>query len=201
MTPEAERELLEVAGTVGRVLEDVSAAAYVVDGDGVFRWLNRRAIELIGNAVGKRFATVVAPDDLNHARCQFAKKLIGSASSTDYLVSVMANGNGRVPLRITSAPIRTSDHRIVGVFGLAWPAEPDVAEAAEPVHAESDEILTPRQHEVLRLLDRGAGTGEIAASLGVAEETARNHIRRLLARLGVHSRLAAVAAGRSRGLI
>ena len=53
--------------------------------------------------------------------------------------------------------------------------------------------LTARQQEVLALLADGASTGRIAAELGIAEDTARNHIRFLLGELGVHTRLEAVA--------
>ncbi len=53
--------------------------------------------------------------------------------------------------------------------------------------------LTPRQQEVLELLARGASTRRIADELGIAEDTARNHIRFLLSELGVHTRLEAVA--------
>jgi DNA-binding NarL/FixJ family response regulator len=42
---------------------------------------------------------------------------------------------------------------------------------------------------------------QIATTLGLAEETVRNHIRQLLRRLGVHTRLAAVAHARREGLI
>ncbi|HEY0414835.1 MAG TPA: LuxR C-terminal-related transcriptional regulator [Gaiellaceae bacterium] len=41
----------------------------------------------------------------------------------------------------------------------------------------------------------------MAEELGVAEDTLRNHVRQLLRRLGVHSRLAAVVEGRRRGLL
>jgi LuxR family maltose regulon positive regulatory protein len=52
---------------------------------------------------------------------------------------------------------------------------------------------------VLRLLEQGRSTKQIAAELHVSTETVRNHIRRLFRALGVHSRLEAVAAGRSLG--
>jgi DNA-binding CsgD family transcriptional regulator len=62
-------------------------------------------------------------------------------------------------------------------------------------------VLTPRQREVLQLLAEGLDTGEIAERLGVAPETARNHIRGLLGRLEAHSRLEAVVFARRRGLL
>ena len=56
--------------------------------------------------------------------------------------------------------------------------------------------LTPRQAEVLRLLERGHSTHQIARELHLSIETVRNHIRHLLRALGVHSRIEAVAMAR-----
>jgi DNA-binding NarL/FixJ family response regulator len=56
--------------------------------------------------------------------------------------------------------------------------------------------LTPRQAEILRLLERGHSTNQIAHELHLSLETVRNHIRHLLRALGVHSRLEAVAVAR-----
>ncbi len=53
--------------------------------------------------------------------------------------------------------------------------------------------LTGRQREVLRLLATGASTQTIAKKLFISPMTARNHIQHILTKLGVHSRLAAVA--------
>jgi DNA-binding CsgD family transcriptional regulator len=67
--------------------------------------------------------------------------------------------------------------------------------------ARQEAQLTPRQAEVLQLLGEGLSTEAIASRLGVAVETARNHIRAVLRGLDVHSRLEAVVAGRERGLL
>lgn len=60
-------------------------------------------------------------------------------------------------------------------------------------------VLSARQQEVLELLADGVPAREIAARLGLAEATVRNHIRLILRKLGCHSQLEAVAvAFRSR---
>ena len=61
--------------------------------------------------------------------------------------------------------------------------------------------LTPRQHEVLRLLGQGLTTGEIADRLVCAHATVRNHVQAILVRLGCRSRLAAVVEAQRLGLI
>jgi DNA-binding NarL/FixJ family response regulator len=61
--------------------------------------------------------------------------------------------------------------------------------------------LTPRQQQVLGLLADGVPAKLIAARLGVAEATVRNHIRAVLAALETHSQLEAIAKARRLELI
>jgi DNA-binding NarL/FixJ family response regulator len=53
--------------------------------------------------------------------------------------------------------------------------------------------LTRRELEILRLLTEGVSTAEAAQRLHVSQSTVRNHVQNLLSKLGVHSRLEAVA--------
>jgi two-component system nitrate/nitrite response regulator NarL len=53
--------------------------------------------------------------------------------------------------------------------------------------------LTAREEEVLDRLARGASTDALACSLHVSPATARTHVHNVLAKLGVHTRLEAVA--------
>jgi DNA-binding NarL/FixJ family response regulator len=52
--------------------------------------------------------------------------------------------------------------------------------------------LTDREHEVLRLLSRGASNAEIAGSLNVGEATVKTHVGNIFAKLGVRDRAAAI---------
>lgn len=61
--------------------------------------------------------------------------------------------------------------------------------------------LTHRQRQVLTLLADGVPAKVIAARLGLAEATVRNHIRAILVALGTHSQLEAIAKARRRQLI
>ncbi len=61
--------------------------------------------------------------------------------------------------------------------------------------------LTPRETDVLALLAEGADTAAIASQLLIGTSTVRNHIQRILHKLGVHSRLEAVACAREHGLL
>jgi len=53
--------------------------------------------------------------------------------------------------------------------------------------------LTGREREVLTGLMAAQDTAGIARALGVAPSTARTHLQNVLVRLGVHTRLQAVA--------
>lgn len=57
--------------------------------------------------------------------------------------------------------------------------------------------LTSREREVLAMLADGRSTGGIADSIGVSAATVRSHIQSVFGKLGVHSRLRAVAIYRT----
>jgi DNA-binding NarL/FixJ family response regulator len=57
--------------------------------------------------------------------------------------------------------------------------------------------LSSREWEVLDLLVAGCGTREIALDLHLAPETVRSHVKRILRKLGAHSRAEAVTRARA----
>jgi PAS domain S-box-containing protein len=178
-------------------LEHVGVPAYVVDLRSRFRWLNQAARAVFGDLTGRRLAEAVAPEDVHAARAIFARTLIGDDHAPSVLRVLAADGQ-RIAVKVTSVPF-WEDGEIAGVFGLACLAgvrKPDAECAPSAAPA-----LTPRQLEVLVSLADGLGTAEIAARLGVAEETARNHLRGLFRELGVHSRLEAVVQAYRLGLL
>jgi PAS domain S-box-containing protein len=61
--------------------------------------------------------------------------------------------------------------------------------------------LTNRELEVLSLLAQGCSTDDMARSLSISPSTARNHIRNILQKLRVHSRLEAVVQAYKQGLV
>lgn len=61
--------------------------------------------------------------------------------------------------------------------------------------------LTRRELEILRLMAQGAGTKTLAERLHISSATVRNHVQNMLGKLGVHSRLQAVAYAMSHGLV
>ena len=63
------------------------------------------------------------------------------------------------------------------------------------------EALTNRESDVLRLFARGQSNRQIALSLGVSETTAKTHVRSILGKLGVTSRLQATLYALHTGLV
>jgi two-component system, NarL family, nitrate/nitrite response regulator NarL len=61
---------------------------------------------------------------------------------------------------------------------------------AAPVgRAPSLDVLTPREHEIVRAILRGASNGAIASDFGVNPQTVRNHLSAIYLKLGVSTRL------------
>ena len=82
--------------------------------------------------------------------------------------------------------------------GLSSRALDGAAPASEP---SGGPRLTAREREVLQRLVSGERTQTIAAGMGVSYSTARTHVQNLLHKLGVHSRLEAVAFALGHSLV
>jgi DNA-binding NarL/FixJ family response regulator len=63
------------------------------------------------------------------------------------------------------------------------------------------ELLTDREHDVLRLMARGATNAEIGATLFVAEATVKTHVGSIFGKLGVRDRAAAIVFAYDHGVV
>src|SRR5262245_36885834 len=162
---------LAVGGDVEQALTGIPVPSYVLDTTGVVRWINPAAERLLGDVRGRHFTSVVAPEDSRRARELFSQKVVGTAPATEATGVFVSTTGERVAVEISAAPLKSGE-RVVGVFGL-FEGRPDDPPAALP-------HLTPRQVEVLRLLEQGRSTKQIAAELHLSTETVRNYVRGLL---------------------
>ena len=165
------------------VLEHINVPSYLIEANGIIRWVNPAARRLVGDVAGRQFTSVVAPENTRRARELFARKIVGGTSATDAGVAIIDRQGNRLGVEITSVPVFDGEH-VVGVFG-------QVSDVLEEPHAHPDLPLTPRQAEVLELLERGRSTRQIAEELHLSTETVRNHVRHVLRAVGAHSRLEA----------
>jgi len=124
--------------------------------------------------------------------------LIGDESA-DVLVGALVAGARGVVARQAPAPqLLRSMHRAVAgelviperdlhrVVGSLHRAVPDIGDHARIAS------LTPRETEILLALTEGLSTSEMAKRLGIRVMTVQSHVKNLLAKLGVHSKVEAV---------
>ena len=181
-------DLEAIGGDVTDAIERVRVPAYVIDAQGIIRWLNPAARKIVGDVRGRHLTSVVAPEETRRAQEIFTRNLIGPSGGSDNKGVVMGADGRRVAVELSAVPLR-SGGRVIGVFGQAIDVEEDEPPPPPP-------HLTPRQGEVLRLLEHGRSTDEIADELHLSTETVRNHIGAMLRALHVHTRLEAVAVAR-----
>lgn len=153
---------------VGIGSTDVKATARILDRIPEEQW-----------AEGPRLVGIVSGD-------QDVADIIGSPQ-----VAIITTRTGTETLyEVVASPVPGG---VVTIPPVAiWPpAEPDGP--AVPSHPD----LTPREREVLRDIESGLSTSEIAEDLGITPNTVRTHAQRLMSKLSVHSRVqaAALAAG------
>ncbi|MFI5907627.1 response regulator [Dactylosporangium sp. NPDC051541] len=110
--------------------------------------------------------------------------LLKDASADELVAAVrtVARGDGVVAPAVT--------RRVLGAF--AGPVR-ESAPVAVPIG-----LLTAREREVLECLGEGLSNAAIAARLGIAEATTKTHVSRILAKLGLQSRMQAAIAARQR---
>ncbi|MEU3527259.1 response regulator transcription factor [Streptomyces sp. NPDC038707] len=102
-------------------------------------------------------------------------------------VRTVARGEGVVAPAVT--------RRLIAEFAAG--AVPERGAAADPAVLED---LTRREREVLGCVGEGLSNAEIAGRLDMAEGTVKTHVSRLLAKLGLRSRVQAAVLARELGL-
>jgi PAS domain S-box-containing protein len=180
--------LQALGGDVEDALERARVPAYAIDRFGVIRWVNSAAQRVLGDVRGRHLTSVLAPEERRRGQETFMRNLLGPPEGSENRSVLVSTGGERIEAELSAVPLESGGH-VIGVFGQFIEVDDD---APLPPHPH----LTPRQHEVLRLLEQGRSTAQIAGELHLSTETVRNHIRLLLKALGVHSRLEAVAVAR-----
>lgn len=113
-----------------------------------------------------------------------AQTLTGQPRYVHFLQDARENSSGRLP---HLAGYAASDVGALQARGGQASGEP-----SESGKTRRPATLTQRELEVLRLLGAGHSTDDIARELSITRVTARNHVNKVLDKLGVNSRLQAV---------
>jgi DNA-binding CsgD family transcriptional regulator/tetratricopeptide (TPR) repeat protein len=145
-------------------------------------------------AAAERYAALSMPFERAYARWRQAEVLVlGDRSAT------------AAPLREAARLARELGAAllVVEIEGLARRARIALEDTREPVAADSDLDalgLTERERAVLELVAEGRTNREIGEALFMAEKTASVHVSRILAKLGVRSRVEAATAAHRLGV-
>ncbi|MGH3677601.1 MAG: HD domain-containing phosphohydrolase, partial [Mycobacterium sp.] len=139
------------------------------------------------------------PRGLSDAALPMADRLLAAAVSYQ---SALEPRPYRQPLSAEAAARRLRDRVKSGALD-AMAAEAVLHAAGH--HAERPNVrpggLTPREIEVLCLVARGASNKDIAKTLVISEKTARNHVERTYAKIGVSNRIGASMYALKHGLV
>jgi DNA-binding NarL/FixJ family response regulator len=125
------------------------------------------------------------------------------AGAAGYLLKDLPARQLADAVRLARSGIAQFDLQAVGRLASALARHPASApEAGDGAGAdEAGQLLTAREVDVLRLIARGATNREIAAHLFLSEGTVKNHISRILNRIGLRDRTQAAIYARDRGLL
>ncbi|RFA10436.1 hypothetical protein B7R54_15425 [Subtercola boreus] len=124
---------------------------------------------------------------MKHDASAFLTKDASPETVLETIRSVHAGGAVVRPAE-TLGPVRE--------FGVAGP----VAHPAHPVHP-ALAALTPREQEIFLLTAKGLSNSDIAASAFISETTTKTHIRSILSKLGLQSRVQVVVFAYENGLL
>ncbi len=126
--------------------------------------------------------------------------LTNSDEEADLYDSIKAGASGYLLKEISSEEVADSIRSVVQGHSRISPAMASklLSEFQAMTKRESDRQplvpprLTDRELEVLSLVAKGKGNRDIAAELFISENTVKNHIRNILEKLQLHSRMEAV---------
>jgi DNA-binding NarL/FixJ family response regulator len=181
------------AGTLaearGLLKEDIDVAVVdlaLPDGDGVdlIRDLHRSSPDVMALVLSASL------DQTNSARAVAA----GAAGVLDKLASIDDILDAVRRLRAGEALL--SKDEVIDMLRLVADQREQDQEARRAMKK-----LTPRERELLQALAEGFDSEEIARRLHITPQTERNHMRKVFAKLGVHSRLQALVFAVRHGLV
>ncbi len=126
------------------------------------------------------------------------------AGAVGYLLKNLPSAELARSVRLVHAGVAQLDTsvmaRLAAALAVPGPTVPGSAAPAPSAPGQA-EVLTGREVDVLRLIAGGATNREIATRLHLSEGTVKNHISRILGRLGLRDRTRAALYARDHGLL
>jgi two-component system, NarL family, nitrate/nitrite response regulator NarL len=182
-------ELHKAARIAG--LQDADACLLDLGGSGSLRHFGIE--QAMASAPGTAFIALAASPD--------PASLDRAADAGVHGAALKGDDFGEI-LRVLSAAVsRQRSGRPTCSIVLSLRAQAALRSGRETRRGGSARCLTSREHEALVRLVRGESTTCMAKSMGVRVSTARTHVDAVLTKLGVHSRLEAVALAVREGVV
>lgn len=199
--------------------------AFACDGKGTIIAWNANAERLLGysasDMIGKHCYEVLDGRDVFDnrfcdMRCAIQNMIHRQEPVHHFRLSLCTASSRRIDVSVSVFAIFGNDRSEQTVVHVLQPLEKsgDKSPPCEPGRFECFDTpeepakdnsasteLTARENEVLRILAAGATTPEVAERLCISEATVRNHIRNILNKLDVHSRLEAVCLAIQRRML
>ncbi len=123
-----------------------------------------------------------------------AAYLQSNASSTDELIDITQQAaNGEYPINNTVSARPNVAWRVLKHFQQMASIGKTIEEAAAPI--------TPREVQVLTAIADGCSNKQIARSLGISDQTIKNHVSAILRKINANDRTHAVVVAIREGLI
>jgi DNA-binding NarL/FixJ family response regulator len=129
--------------------------------------------------------------------------LTASEDEDDLFVAMKSGARGYLLKNLEAGQLRAMIEAVERGEAAISPATAAriIAEFARPVAAPSPDRLTDRETGVLRLVVAGRRNKEIAAELGISENTVKFHLRNILEKLHAESRTEVAARAVREGLV
>ena len=129
--------------------------------------------------------------------------LTASEAIDDLFAAIKAGARGYLLKNLDAAELHTMLDAVARGEAAITPAIAAriLAELARPEPVRGPDTLTDRELDVLQLVVAGQRNKEIAASLGISENTVKFHLRNILDKLHAQSRAEAVARAVREGLV
>jgi DNA-binding NarL/FixJ family response regulator len=123
-----------------------------------------------------------------------------SDEESDLFQAVRAGANGYLLKDVPGDDVADAVRAVAGGQSLISPSMASallsefaaLSKASPPAPSMGAPRLTAREVEVLRLVARGMANRDIASALFISENTVKNHVRNILEKLQLHSRMEAV---------
>jgi DNA-binding NarL/FixJ family response regulator len=179
----------------------------VADGAGAIRALAEMPVDLVvvdlDRSDEQGVAIIAALRDASDTRVMAATRQVASPFVE---LALAAGACGVLPAERDPARLVTAFRRaLAGELVLPVAELPNVVDRLWQARALRTEYallgsLTSREREILAALAEGATTTELADELGISPATVQTHVKNVLAKLGVHSKVEAVGTAWRAGL-